>query len=127
MDRDCKAYEKPLADVPLRFTNELHDTIDTVKCSDLSTKEFYEKYIRLKIPVKIKDCKHSQIDSMDGFMWQGLVKNKNDGNSLNVKDVPESTRKQLLRDNFLLNFNNNDGDGIMRKSLIEEMALGSCK
>ena len=116
-----------MADVPLRFANELHDTIDTVKCSDLSTKEFYEKYIRLKIPVKIKDCKHSQIDSMDGFMWQGLVKNKNEGNSLNVKDVPESSRKQLLADNFLLNINNNDGDGIMRKSLIEEMALGSCK
>ena len=63
LDRDCKAYQKPLADVPLRFTNELHDTIETVKCSDLSTKEFYDKYIRLKIPVKIKDCKHSQIDN----------------------------------------------------------------
>ena len=116
-----------MADILLRFRNELHDTIETVKCSDLSTKEFYEKYIQLKVPVKIKGCKHSQIQSMDGFTWQGLVKNENEGNSLNAKDVPESSRKQLLADNFMLNINNNDGDGIMRKSLIEEMALGSCK
>ena len=69
---------------------------------------------------------------MDGFIWQGMVKNKNEGNSLIAADVSEFSRNQMLENDILINFNTNNngfnyGDGIRQKTLIEEWASGSCK
>ena len=39
LNKRCHSYPKPLEDAYLRFTEEIHDTIETIECEKLSKVE----------------------------------------------------------------------------------------
>ena len=110
LKKSCHQYKKPLEKVSLRYTKELHDTIDTIECDDFSKKEVHDKYIKLGTPVKIKGCKNPNPKIKDNFNWQGLVLQKGAPHSINVIEIAESERRRLVENDFLMNFKNTDNE-----------------
>ena len=102
LNRNCNQYKKPLDNVSHRYLKELHDTIDTIECDDFSKQEVKDKYIKLKNPVKIKNCKTPEVKLKNNFKWQGLILQKGAGHSINMMEIEESERKRLVDNGFLL-------------------------
>lgn len=119
LKKSCHQYKKPLEKVSLRYTKELHDTIDTIECDDFSKKEVHDKYIKLGTPVKIKGCKNPNSKIKDNFNWQGLVLQNGASRSINVIDIAESERRRLVENGFLLNFKNTDYEFLSENEAIE--------
>jgi len=111
LNRGCHSYPKPLENVALRFTGELHETIETIECEKLLKEEFQDKYLKTKIPIKIKGCKEPEIKILEKFKWQGQIISRIEGDqSVNVVDVTETKRKSLIEKGFLLKFENSQND-----------------
>ena len=94
----CRPYEKPLADVQLRFTPKLHDNIQTIQCHQLE--DFEDKFVRFKIPVKITGCKKVPSIVLDQLQWTGKI-GKIGAKSFDVIGMEDKERRELFKDNFL--------------------------
>ena len=120
LKKSCHQYKKPLEKVSLRYTKELHDTIDTIECDDFSKKEVHDKYTKLGIPIKIKGCKNPNTKIKDNFNWQGLVlQNGGASHSINVIEIAEAERRRLIENGFLVNFKNTNNEFLGENEVIK--------
>jgi hypothetical protein len=106
-DRCCKDYDKPLADTDLRFHESLDDNIKVVNCKELSGKDFEDKYVRTRTPVKIIGCFDSleeeqpQIDDLN-FFGSSMIREAVGAFSEATVFSPDQI-KTLIKNNALLN------------------------
>ena len=72
LHRSCKAYEKPLERVDLRFHPDLHSNIQILDCSQVDKGTFESEIVRKKIPVLLKNCQ-TKVEGIEDVHWEGPV------------------------------------------------------
>ena len=66
----------------------------------LENKDFEDKFVRFKIPVKITGCKKVPSIVLDQLQWTGKI-GKIGAKSFDVIGMEDKERRELFKDNFL--------------------------